>query len=181
MGLLAPSRQWPRTEAQPCRILRLVSSAASASGARLAHTERGLSRPIDDSDGTGRLTRCRADALNLWTVGCADPRLTAPARSPWTSWGNAMRFLPLAHRSAAAHKLHSNRNKDAIILFRGMINPAAGYPPLAYSSPEAVQTTGTVAELQGTSAGQLSLEPGLGEKAAAIPLAFVISKISLSR
>jgi len=92
-----------------------------------------------------------------------------------------MRFLPLAHRSAAAHKLHSNRNKDAIILFRGMINPAAGYPPLAYSSPEAVQTTGTVAELQGTSAGQLSLEPGLGEKAAAIPLAFVISKISLSR
>src|SRR6516162_8172217 len=120
MGLLAPSRQWPRTEAQPCRILRLVSSAASASGARLAHTERGLSRPIDDSDGTGRLTRCRSDALNLWTVGCADPRL-------------------------AAHKLHSNRNKDAIILFRGMINPAAGYPPLAYSSPEAVQTTGTVA------------------------------------
>ena len=56
-----------------------------------------------------------------------------------------MRFLPLAHRSAAAHKLHSNRNKDAIILFRGMINPAAGYPPLAYSSPEAVQTTGTIA------------------------------------
>ena len=58
-----------------------------------------------------------------------------------------MRFLPLAHRSAAAHKLHSNRNKDAKILFRGMINPAAGYPPLAYSSPEAVQTTGTVANL----------------------------------
>ena len=83
--------------------------------------------------------------MNLCTVGCADSRLTAPARSPWTSWGNAMRFLPLAHRSAAAHKLHSNRNKDAIILFRGMINPAAGYPPLAYSSPKAVQTTGTVA------------------------------------
>jgi phage tail protein X len=29
--------------------------------------------------------------------------------------------------------------------FRGMIKPAAGHPLLAYSSPEAVQTTGTVA------------------------------------
>jgi hypothetical protein len=28
-----------------------------------------------------------------------------------------------------------------------MIKPAAGHPPLAYSSPEAVQTTGTVAQL----------------------------------
>src|SRR5690242_21091000 len=28
-----------------------------------------------------------------------------------------------------------------------MIKPAAGYRPLAYSSPKAVQTTGTVAEL----------------------------------
>ena len=28
-----------------------------------------------------------------------------------------------------------------------MIKPAAGYRPLAYSSPEAVQTTGTVADL----------------------------------
>jgi hypothetical protein len=28
-----------------------------------------------------------------------------------------------------------------------MVKPAAGYRPLAYSSPEAVQTTGTVAGL----------------------------------
>src|SRR5437763_17029536 len=82
MGLPAPSRQWHRTEAQPCPVLRLVQSAASASGAGLADTERGLPRPIDGYHGTGRLTPCRASAVNLWTVGCADPRLTAPARSP---------------------------------------------------------------------------------------------------
>jgi transposase InsO family protein len=35
-----------------------------------------------DGDGAGRLTPCRESAVNLWTVGCADPRLTAPARSP---------------------------------------------------------------------------------------------------
>jgi hypothetical protein len=42
--------------------------------------------------------------MNLWTVGCADPRLTAPARSPYGQAGeNAMPFPRLAHRSAAAH------------------------------------------------------------------------------
>ena len=45
--------------------------------------------------------------MNLWTVGCADPRLTAPARSPMDGRENAMCFPRLAHRSAAAHKLHS--------------------------------------------------------------------------
>ena len=84
--------------------------------------------------------------MNLWTVGCADPRLTAQARSPMDKPGeNAMRFPHLAHRSAAAHKLHSTPQQHGMILFRGMIKPAAGYRPLAYSSPEAVQTTGTVA------------------------------------
>ena len=53
-----------------------------ASGARLANTGRGLPRPIDSGDGTGRLTPWQGGAVNLWTVGCADPRLTAPARSP---------------------------------------------------------------------------------------------------
>jgi hypothetical protein len=45
----------------------------------------GLRQPINGGDGTGRLTPCRAGAVNLWTVGCADPRLTAQARSLWTS------------------------------------------------------------------------------------------------
>src|SRR5262249_47566152 len=58
---------------------------------------------------------------------------------------NAMRFPHLAHRSAAAHKLHSTPQQHGMILFRGMFKPAAADPPLAYSSPEPVQTTGTVA------------------------------------
>ena len=32
--------------------------------------------------------------MNLWTVGCADPRLTAPARSLWTSRGKRYAFPP---------------------------------------------------------------------------------------
>ncbi|MGC1888564.1 MAG: uroporphyrinogen decarboxylase family protein, partial [Stellaceae bacterium] len=55
--------------------------------------------------------------------------------------------LHLAHRSAAAHKLHSIPQRDMMNLISGMVKPAAGYRPLACSSPEAVQTTGTVAWL----------------------------------
>jgi hypothetical protein len=29
--------------------------------------------------------------MNLWTVGCADPRLTAQARSPMVDWYNLRR------------------------------------------------------------------------------------------
>jgi hypothetical protein len=32
--------------------------------------------------------------MNLWTVGCADPRLTAPARPLWTSRGKRHAFPP---------------------------------------------------------------------------------------
>jgi hypothetical protein len=55
-----------------------------------------------------------------------------------------MRFPHLAHRSAAAHKLHSTPQQDGMNLFREMIKPAAGYPLLAYSS--LVQTTESVAK-----------------------------------
>src|SRR5215467_13232162 len=76
-------------------------------------------------------------------------RRSPPDRASAVPYGqageNAMRFPHLAHRSAAAHKLHSTPQQGRMNLFRGMIKPAAGYPLLAYSSPEAVQTTGTVA------------------------------------
>jgi hypothetical protein len=32
--------------------------------------------------------------VNLWTVGCADPRLTAPARSPMDKPGKTLRVSP---------------------------------------------------------------------------------------
>jgi hypothetical protein len=57
--------------------------------------------------------------VNLWTVGCADP-----------------------------HKLHSTPQQESDQFdFGEMVKPSAGYRPLAYSSPEPVQTTGTVADL----------------------------------
>jgi hypothetical protein len=55
---------------------------------------------------------------------------------------------PTFHRSAAAHKLHSTPQQHGMNLIRGMVKPAAGYRTLAYSSPEAVQTTGTVVSLK---------------------------------
>ena len=32
--------------------------------------------------------------MNLWTVGCADPRLTAQARSPMDKPGKTLRVSP---------------------------------------------------------------------------------------
>ena len=32
--------------------------------------------------------------MNLWTVGCADPRLTAPARSPMDKPGKTLCVSP---------------------------------------------------------------------------------------
>src|SRR5690242_5316173 len=76
-------------------------------------------------------------------------RRSPPDRASAVPYGqageNAVRFPHLAHRSAAAHKLHSTPQQHGMNLISGMIKPAAGYLPLAYSSPEAVQTTGTVA------------------------------------
>src|SRR6516165_4342692 len=76
MGLPASGGRRHRTEAQPWRVLQLVQSAASASGARLANTGRGVPRPIDGGVGTGRLTPCRGGAVNLWAAGCAKPAWT---------------------------------------------------------------------------------------------------------
>jgi hypothetical protein len=56
-----------------------------------------------------------------------------------------MRFPRLAHRSAAAHKLHSTPQQDRMNFISGKGETNSRLPPLAYSSPEAVQTTGTVA------------------------------------
>ena len=77
------------------------------------------------------------------------PRRSPPDRASAVPYGqggeNAMRFPRLAHRSAAAHKLHSTPQQDRMNLISGNVKPAAGYRPLAYSSPEPVQTPGTVA------------------------------------
>src|SRR6476660_3089463 len=90
------------------------------------------------------------DAMQRRCREFVDSRLrrSPPDRASAVPYGqageNAMRFPRLAHRSAAAHKLHSTPQQDRMNLISGK-GETAGYRPLAYSSPEAVQTTGTVA------------------------------------
>jgi hypothetical protein len=57
-----------------------------------------------------------------------------------------MRFPHLAHRSAAAHKLHSTPQQDRMNLISGKGETSSRLPgPFSLFLPEAVQTTGTVA------------------------------------
>src|SRR5271166_383639 len=76
-------------------------------------------------------------------------RRSPPDRASAVPYGqageNAMRFPRLAHRSAAAHKLHSTPQQDRMNLISGNLKISSRLPALAYSPPEAVQTTGTVA------------------------------------
>jgi putative transposase len=62
------------------------------------------------------LTRCRAGAVNLWTVGCADPRLTAQARSPMDKPGNTPCVSPPCPQVGGCPQAsqHSN-NKTGLI------------------------------------------------------------------
>src|SRR5882757_3768469 len=61
---------------------------------------------------------------------------------------NAMRFPHLAHRTAADHKLHSTRQQHEMKLISGNGETSSRLPAVAYSSPEPVQTSGTVAILR---------------------------------
>ena len=76
-------------------------------------------------------------------------RRSPPDRASAVPYGqageNALRFPHLAHRSAAAHKLHSTPQQDRMSLISGKGETSSRLPALAYPSPEAVQTTGTVA------------------------------------
>src|SRR5690349_20979167 len=67
-------------------------------------------------------------AVNLWTVGCADPRLTAQARSPMDKPGKTpcvSPTLPTGRRLPTSFT--APRNKDRMNLIRGRVKPAAGY------------------------------------------------------
>ena len=88
-------------------------------------------------------------------------RRSPPDRASAVPYGqageNAMRFPRLAHRSAAAHKLHSTPQQDRMNLISGKGETSSRLPALAYSSPEAVQTTGTVAVIDQLDAGDVLL------------------------
>jgi hypothetical protein len=77
-------------------------------------------------------------------------RRSPPDRAGAVPYGqageNAMRFPHLDHRSEAAHKLHSTTAATGMNLIPGKLNhqPATS---LSLFFPEAVQTTGTVANI----------------------------------
>src|SRR4051812_6551468 len=76
-------------------------------------------------------------------------RRSPPDRVSAVTYGqageNAPRFPHLAHRSAAAHKLHSTPQQDGMNVISGKGETSSRLPVFSLSSPEAVQTTGTVA------------------------------------
>jgi hypothetical protein len=83
--------------------------------------------------------------VNLWTVGCADPRLTAQA-PPMDKPGKTLRVsptLPTGRRLPASFT--APRSKKRSIRFRGNGETISRLPAFSLCSPEAVQTTGTVA------------------------------------
>ncbi len=103
--------------------------------ARLANTGRGLCWQVRADCGSGGVTQWRSDAVNLWTVGCADTRLTAQARSPMDKPGKTpcvSPTLPTGRRlptSFTAPPQHQGLN-----LIPGKVQPFSRRRALAYSS-----------------------------------------------
>ena len=84
--------------------------------------------------------------MNLWTVGCADPRLTAPARSPMDKPGKRHAFPPPCPQVGGCPQAPPLTNKSkGCICFRERRNlqPATS---LSLFFPEAVLTSGTAAD-----------------------------------
>ena len=72
--------------------------------------------------------------MNLSTVGCADPRLTAPARSPMDKPGKTpcvSRTLPTGRRLPTSFTAPLQQHRMSLI--PGKVKPSAGLPALAYS------------------------------------------------
>ena len=86
--------------------------------------------------------------MNLWTVGCADPRLTAQARSPMDKPGKTQCVsptLPTGRRLPTSFTAPPQQH--GMNLIPGKVKPSAGHISLSLFSPEAVQTTGTAAHM----------------------------------
>ena len=81
----------------------------------------------------------RPDAMPRRCCEFVDSRLrrSPPDRASAVPYGqageNAMRFPHLAHRSAAAHKLHSTPQQDRMNLISGSCETSSRLPALAYS------------------------------------------------
>ena len=68
--------------------------------------------------------------MNLWTVGCADARLTAQARSPMDKPGNTpcvSPILPTGRRLSTSFT--APPQQQGLNLIPGKVQPSAGYQP----------------------------------------------------
>ena len=86
--------------------------------------------------------------MNLWTIGRADPRLTAKTRSPVGKPGKTKRVfqaLPTGRRLPTSFTAPQQPQGLILNLFPGIMFTSSRAPALAYSPPEPVQLTGTVA------------------------------------
>ena len=86
--------------------------------------------------------------MNLWTVGCADPRLTAKTRSPMDKPGKTKGVfpaLPTGRRLPTSFTAPQQPQGLILNLFPGIMFTSSRVPALAYSPPEPVQPTGTTA------------------------------------
>src|SRR3954447_4262018 len=101
----------------------------------MANTGRGLLRQTRLGRGRGGVTRWRRDAVNLWTVGCADARLTAQARSPMDKPGKTpcvSPTLPTGRRLPTSFT--APQQQRGLKLIPGVVKPFSRLPALAYSS-----------------------------------------------
>ncbi len=66
--------------------------------------------------------------MNLWTVGCTDPRLTAQARSPMDKPGKThcvSPTLPTGRRLPTSFT--AQQQQQGMNLIPGKVKPSAGY------------------------------------------------------
>ena len=64
--------------------------------------------------------------MNLWTVGCADPRLTAPARSPMDKAGKTQCVSPPCPQVGGCPQASQHPQQHRMNLISGNGKPEAG-------------------------------------------------------
>jgi hypothetical protein len=68
--------------------------------------------------------------VNLWTVGCADPRLTAQARSPMDKPGKTLGVFPtLPTGRRLPTSFTAQQQQQGMNLIPGKVKPSAGHQP----------------------------------------------------
>src|SRR6266403_1946369 len=120
-----PEPRMPRVEdLKLLGLMGVISSLCIICGGRIRRSA-GEHRMRLTSANRWQRRHWPPDAMRRWCCEFVDSRLrrSPPDRASAVPYGqageNAMRFSPLAHRSAAAHKLHSTTNTTRMNLISG--------------------------------------------------------------